>query len=260
LKALWIRHFKLRAVDISSIQQCPTLENLDLLGTGVGDDGLKAIADKCRRLNTLYLEYSGVTSAGMVHLKHLPLQALLLQFVGIDQAGLEQIAEIKSLQTLSLVGSDVGNLDLGVLAGQTRLKDLYLHATSFGDHNVSGLLQIPSLEMISLSNTKITERGLQELANHPGLRKLELGGMKLTEKQVRAFLNFTELRSLSVTETGLTKDDIDLLQRALPNCRIEWDGGVIAPMPQAPLPLCRLITDWRWEIFVVIADFLAFVI
>jgi hypothetical protein len=196
----------------------------------------------------------------MVHLKHLPLQALLLQFVGIDQAGLEQIAEIKSLQTLSLVGSDVGNLDLGVLAGQTRLKDLYLHATSFGDHNVSGLLQIPSLEMISLSNTKITERGLQELANHPGLRKLELGGMKLTEKQVRAFLNFTELRSLSVTETGLTKDDIDLLQRALPNCRIEWDGGVIAPMPQAPLPLCRLITDWRWEIFVVIADFLAFVI
>ena len=36
---------------------------------------------------------------------------------------------------------------------------------------------------------------------------------------------------LSLTKTKITAAGIDGLKKALPQCKIEWDGGVIEPRP-----------------------------
>ena len=39
----------------------------------------------------------------------------------------------------------------------------------------------------------------------------------------------TELKDLLLGKTKVTIEGIEELSKALPNCRITWDGGVIEP-------------------------------
>ena len=61
------------------------------------------------------------------------------------------------------------------------------------------------LQFAFLQNTQVSDVGLGHLKDHKNLGHLSLNGTK-------------------VTAAG-----IDELKKALPGCRIEWDGGVIEP-------------------------------
>ena len=95
-------------------------------------------------------------------------------------AGLAQLAGMKSLRVLSLEGTVLTDSGLVHLAGLTQFEDLNLASTSVSDAGLAHLtgLTKPS-EMLDLSRTRITDEGLAYLKPMTGLRSLDLGRTKV---------------------------------------------------------------------------------
>jgi hypothetical protein len=63
-----------------------------------------------------------------------------------------------------------------------------------------------------------------------------LQGTQLGDESVPILAKMSKLRLLKLQETRFSAQGIDALAKSLPNCRIEWDGGVIEPSPAEESP------------------------
>jgi hypothetical protein len=156
-----------RTVDVSRLQSCRALKQLDLTGCNVADDGIRGleliptlevldlgsceqITDvsclrSCRALKTLVLSFTNVTDAGMRSLELIP----TLEVLNLE--GCEQITDVSRLQSCRA------------------LKQLVLFYTNVTDVGIRGLELILTLEELNLSScTKVHD--LSALRNRPGLR------------------------------------------------------------------------------------------
>jgi hypothetical protein len=85
----------------------PQLYDLNLAGTKISDDGLKAL-DNMSNLRRLHLEKTAVTDAGLSHLKNLNnLEYLNLYHTSVSDAGLAQLQGLKKLKNVYLWQSKV---------------------------------------------------------------------------------------------------------------------------------------------------------
>jgi hypothetical protein len=85
----------------------PQLYDLNLAGTKVTDEGLKAL-DNMTNLHRLHLEKTAVTDAGLAHLKNLSnLEYLNLYHTAVSDAGVEQLQGLKKLKNVYLWESKV---------------------------------------------------------------------------------------------------------------------------------------------------------
>ena len=113
-------------------------------------------------------------------------------------ARLEHISGLSQLEGLRLMDTEITDAGLAHLQGLTKLRWLQLDNTAVTDAGLKHLRGVTGLEYLGLNNTHITDVGLAYLAGLPHLRELNL--------------NFTK-----VTDGG-----VKTLQRALPNCHIEY--------------------------------------
>lgn len=116
--------------------------------------------------------------------------------IRVTDAGLKELAGLKNLQSLDLVGTRVTDAGLKELAGLKSLQTLYLNNTEVTDVGLKELAGLKSLRELYLHNTPVTDAGLKELA-----------GMK-------------SLQSLDLSYTLVTNAGIAELQKALPDCEI----------------------------------------
>ncbi|MBX3397146.1 MAG: protein kinase [Gemmataceae bacterium] len=114
------------------------------------------------------------------------------------------MASMKDLRSLALVGTGVGS-DLSALARLSQLRILRLEVTKIDDVGLVHLAMFPALESLDLreNGDRITNRGLDHLA------KCRM------------------LKSLSLQKTKVDKSGVEKLAAALPDCRIDWDGGIV---------------------------------
>ena len=85
----------------------PQLYDLNLAGTKVSDDGLKAL-DNMTNLRRLHLEKTAVSDAGLSHLKNLGnLEYLNLYHTSVSDTGVEQVQGLKKLKNVYLWESKV---------------------------------------------------------------------------------------------------------------------------------------------------------
>jgi Leucine-rich repeat (LRR) protein len=139
---------KFRDVDSASLQgfeEMPSLEVLDLEGTGVDD--VRSLAG-CRALIELKLTDLWVLDGGIV--------------------GLERIA---TLETLRLEGC-LCITSVTSLRHCTALRELILDGTRVTDAGIAGLECIGTLTKLSLAHTKITN--VSSLRHSPSLRELNI--------------------------------------------------------------------------------------
>ena len=86
------------------------------------------------------------------------------------------------------------------------------------------IAQCDSIQGLNLYETGVTDRGLRELARMPNLTHLELSvNPGVTDAGVIELASVKSLRKVGLWGTGVTKDGIERLQAALPNCEIGWD-------------------------------------
>ena len=124
----------------------------------------------------------------------------------VTDEGLAVFKPCRSVLALNLKDSPpVSDAGLAHFAGCKHLKYLYLHNTKVGGKGLAALKDFTDLKHLVLSYTQVTDADLVHIKR------------------------FTALEDLHVGELPLSKDRVDDLARALPGCRITWDGGVIEP-------------------------------
>jgi len=204
LIALDLNNSKVTDAGAAYFKDCPKLDALWLANTQVGDTGLAAFKD-CKNLGQLQLRGTRITDAGLAHFRECKkLRTLYLDKTVVSNTGLAHFNDCKILTTLDLSDSKVTDAGLAYFKDCEKLLSLNLKQTKVGD---AGLAHFKGkgLMWLNLEDSQVSDAGLADLKDCKKLEQIVL-------------------RRAKVSPAG-----IDKLRKELPYCRIEWDGGVIAP-------------------------------
>ena len=135
-----------------------------------------------------------------------------LRLFGTPVSDLTPLAGMKDLQMLYLASTQVS--DLTPLAGLKNLQMLYLANTPVSD--LSPLAGLKNLTELRLDNTQVSD--LSPLAGLKDLRRLNLAVTEVDDLSPLAGLK--DLRRLHLNRTPARNEQVEMLQRALPNCEI----------------------------------------
>ena len=217
---------------LSALGAFSSLKVLILAGTGVTDAGLVHLKS-LRTLTGLDLEVCDrVTDAGLIHLRPLnELQWLNLKRSGFgplafSDDGLRHLGGLTGLQVLNLYGNRITDTGLDELKSLTNLKVLDLNLTSVTDEGLAKLTGLKQLERLELTATtglggpQISNHGVRHLTALTELKHLVLIGSGVTDASLEYFSAMSMLTTLNVVDTQLTEEGIRSLKRALPNCEV----------------------------------------
>jgi len=114
----------------------------------------------------------------------------------LNDAGLANVAALKSVVSLNLRDTQITSAGLVHLKGLTQLRRLHLERTKVDDNGIENLIDLSNLEYLNLYATKITDKSLDSLA-----------GLK-------------NLRQLYLWQTDVTDEGVDKLKKVLPELKI----------------------------------------
>ena len=125
---------------------------------------------------------------------------------------LSHLAELKKLEYLELYDTQVS--DLSPLAELMSLEALCLESTNVSD--LSPLAALKNLEFLDLRDTQVND--LSPLA---GLKNLEMLYLKNTQvSDLSPLCELKNLEFLSLSGTQVSREQVEELKLALPNCKI----------------------------------------
>jgi eukaryotic-like serine/threonine-protein kinase len=161
-----------------------------------------------------------------------PCKSLLilhLEFTKVSDAGLANFKNCKSLLSLNLGGEQVGNAGLANFK-DCNLAQLRLYRTRVNDDGLSDFKDSKNLTKLALNGMPLTDAGLAHFKGCKKLTNVDLANTQVSDKALAQFKECKDLVELLLKGTKVSAAGIDELRTALPQCRIEWDGGVIEPI------------------------------
>jgi hypothetical protein len=117
-------------------------------------------------------------------------------------------------------GPTMTNAGLKQLAGLKSLKALRLGSTQVTDLGLKELAGLKNLQWLDLLYTKVTDAGLKELAGFKNLQSLGLCGTKVTNAGLKHLAGLKNLRTLDLQLTNVTDAGLAKLEKVLPACEI----------------------------------------
>ncbi len=124
--------------------------------------------------------------------------------------------------------------DLEPFRGLQQLDTVVLNETAISDASCELLATLPGLRKLYLNDAAITDPRLKLLAKASQLVVLQLGGTNVTDAGLEHLAGLGALRHLLLYKTDVTDAGVKKLAAKLPNCKVEWNGGVIAPIAADP--------------------------
>ncbi|MCE2995427.1 MAG: hypothetical protein LW863_07510 [Flammeovirgaceae bacterium] len=115
-------------------------------------------------------------------------------------------------------------------------------STSISDVNLKLVGALTNLSRLHLNNTKLSGEGLVSLKPLINLRYLNLSNTNVTGKALMSLASLTSLTSLHVYNTAVQESEIDAIQKAFLNARIEWKNYVV---PMLPTDTVRVMLPYR---------------
>jgi hypothetical protein len=150
--------------EVPLLLDAPTLQQLDLKGTRLTDQGVISLA-RLPHLRGIYLNHTAVGDAGIGALSHCPKLSLLgLRETRVTDRALQGLQRTTTLEILDLSDTAVSGDGLQVLRDLKRLETLHLAGLRIGDDDVPHLAGFRCLSFLDLSRTAISDRGLRELS------------------------------------------------------------------------------------------------
>ena len=104
---------------------------------------------------------------------------------------------------------------------QGEVVEVRLSGTRITDAGLADLKGLTSLQTLELPR-QITDAGLVHLKGLTNLKSLSLYKTQVTDAGLVHFAGLTNLTSLNLRETKITDAGFAELQKALPNCRINY--------------------------------------
>ncbi|MEQ1904003.1 MAG: hypothetical protein ABL888_07475 [Pirellulaceae bacterium] len=118
----------------------------------------------------------------------------------------------------------ISDAELRRIKSLTNYLCLNLHNTAITDRGLEHLKGLPRLYSLGLRNTEITDAGLVHLKGLSSLKHLYLHNTAITDAGLAHLKGLTNIKSLYLRGTKVTKSGVAELQKALPNCRIEYNA------------------------------------
>ena len=214
LRYLKIRGDGLTATGLAALDQMPDLEILYIYGVAIGDKELPHVL-ALKKLRSVGLYNSNLDDSRYRQLLTLPnLASLVVSEHRLTDRAIEDLAKNPRITGVGLCASrSITRAGILALARLDRLQGLQLFSTDCSDTEVEQIARLKDLENLWLSHTRLTDIGLAHLAS---LKKL---------------------KSLHMTDTRVTAAGVAALQKALPKCKIEWDGPAAKPPVSQPMPI-----------------------
>ncbi len=143
-----------------------TLESLNIISTKFNDDWMPHLAGLTN------LKILRVTNNGK-----------------LTDAGMEQLAGLKNLETFSFVGTAITGNAYAKFDGFTKLTRVSHRGSSINDEGLKQLCEhLPNLENLSLAHAKFSDSGAPNLAKLTKLKGLELGASKATPQALASIM------------------------------------------------------------------------
>jgi internalin A len=165
----------------------------------------------------------------------------VLEDLAIDDRGLASIAELKNLEELQLLKTNVSGegirylsslakllfLNLSItptadsamkyVAEHHQLKNLKLRDTNVGDQSVALLTGLTKLKSLDLSDSKITDAAMPDIGKLQSLETLEIIGTAVTDAGIAKLAGMENLKFLEVG-SNVSEQAVDELKKKLPHC------------------------------------------
>jgi hypothetical protein len=165
-----------------------SLEDLEIDGAKITDDGMKALASlkNLRKCVFFHLGKEKFTGAGISRLAALPrFESFGCGGCSFNDEGMAACAKLPRLRELRIWHTMATDAGVARLAGMTTLKIVQLgpqFTPRITDASVATLSTIKSLETVSVMETRLTwEKGLSKLKDLPALKVLELQQDEISE-------------------------------------------------------------------------------
>ncbi|TXT39509.1 MAG: hypothetical protein FD138_55, partial [Planctomycetota bacterium] len=174
LKRLSLAWTRVGGGTLDPFKELKQLEQLDLIGTQVSAaqaTELKQALPKCEiayptdPLLIALAEARGDLQAALNVVGQVKLddkqkvQAINVRHPRFEDAGLERVATLKSLQKLSLMGTKVTDAGLKHLQGLPDLQELWLDGTTISDAGLEELFTLKKLKTLYVRGTRVTTAG-----------------------------------------------------------------------------------------------------
>ncbi len=215
---------------LAHLQGCKNLTYLNLADTQATDAGLAYFQD-CNNLVQLDLFRTKITDAGLAYFKDCKaLRFLDLNWTSVTDAGVAHFEGCKNLATLSLAHTKVSDAGLAHLKDCRNLSVLALGDLPIGDAGLAHLKDCKKLTTLNLDGTRVSDAGLALLEDYKLLEFLLLdNNPKVSDAGLANLRGCKALKELKLMNTKVTAAGIHGLKRALPACKIVWNGGVVMP-------------------------------
>jgi WD40 repeat protein/serine/threonine protein kinase len=200
-----------------------TIVSFYLGGHPVTEEAFEALVKlpSLKEVCQLQLTHIPVTDASLRHLRHLPkLNGLILANAAITGDSMKVLRDQMAVTLyLGILDPPPGFTEEALQYLDPRLTDFILRGKQFGDVSLAHIGKATNLDRLSILDCPgVTDDGLKRLH---GLGKLR------------------DLRLLKLPR--VTRQGVEALHKALPKCKIDWDGRIIEPRttPAAPADSLR---------------------
>ncbi len=211
-----------------NFKDCKGLKRLHLYKTNITDAGL-AHFKNCTELTYLELGYTGVTDKGLAYFKDCKsLKHLSMDRAKITDEGLANFKDCKELAHLAISYNGITDAGLAHFKDCKMLKEVYL-VLDISDRGLAYLKDSKGITHLYLSSAKITDTGFAHFKDCKQLKELSLGGTTISDEGLTFFKDCKELTYLNVKHTKVTAKGLQAFQKALPGCKIDFDGEFMEP-------------------------------
>lgn len=157
---------------LGALARATTLTNLSLMGTKIGDDGIKQL-DDLARLSSVDLRGTSVTDAGIAHFaeRHSVDELRLGEGQAVGDAGAESLVAMRSLKSLGLRHTYITDKAVFALAVLEKLEWLDLGGcNNLTDESIAALAQYKSLKRVLLDGVRVSPDRISELERDQPVR------------------------------------------------------------------------------------------
>jgi hypothetical protein len=216
--------------EIRAVSELPTepflLTKLEASHTGITDAGLAHFKD-LKGLTFLSLYNTGISDAGLANFKNCKrLRTLSLSGALITDAGLAYFKDCKNLNSLIVECTRVSDVGLANFKDCKEITNLSLSTAPVSDAGLANFKDCKNLQVLTLNETRAGDAGLAYFKDCENLSTLYLQATQVTAAGISTLKDCKNLKYLVLRKTTVTAAGIDELRKALPQCKIEWDGDM----------------------------------
>lgn len=217
------------------------LEELSISGWGVpglnADNAILPHIGHLTGLESLALDQVQISEHGLAHLqgftalRHLSIKVAQgplgqeAEAEGLTDACLEQLAPLRSLETLVLSTPKISDAGLAALAKLPHLQELELWSADIPDAGWAHLQKTPGLRLLRLGGSALSDASLEPISGIRSLRLLHLEYPPIGESGVASLGKLIELQELNFVGRRLTAQGVGPLKSLGKLKRLEIGRG-----------------------------------